>query len=378
MKRVICVLLLLASCARTIPPEVTRVESLIQAGDLAKAEEEIDRLPEKLAKKNNRLLYDLGEAYLRGYLKSTEQNLRFHSMGSFAAIKDEGYLDIFREGLKDGFYKVQATAGEAMGELRDDGYKETFYGLLEPTGNEEARYLAAAVLLKYGDLKGVPILLEILVKGDDLQDRQKSAQVLGQYGPRNEDILNVMKYVASRDSNFFVRIEALKAMGLQGEQKEALDGLTQLKSLGNPHVAIKAIGTLAYFGDVQAGQELLKFFDNKDSLLRLEALVAAGDLGFKESYPLLSDAMNGLDIPSRVAAISFLSRSGDPQYLPAMKKLFATEDRLLRINLLQAMAALGTEEDASFVEDLLPNTDPFVEIYAARALCSMYRQYKGR
>ena len=371
-----CVLLLLTSCHKTIPPEITNIESLLKAGDLTKAEEAYDRLPEKLAKKNRRLLYELGESYLKSSLNRSEPNLRFHAMASFSAIKDEKYLDLFRKGLKDDFYKVQATAGEAMGELQDDGYKETFYGFLEPTNKEEVRYLAAAVLLKYGDLKGLPVLLEILTKGSDIQYRQRSAQVMGQYGTKDEKSIGALKAASRTDPNFFVRIEALKALGLQGEQKEALDGLTQLKGVGNPHVEIKALGTLAYFGDVQAAQELLTFFNNKDTLLRMEALVTVGDLGFEESYPLLFDVMNNLDIPSKIKAAGLLSHTGDPRYLPAMKKIFAIEDRMLRISLLQDIVPLATEEDAPFIKDLLPNTDPFVEIYAARALCLIYQTYQ--
>lgn len=365
---------LLLSCNRPVPPEITQIENLIRDGKLVEAEDQFDRLPEKLRRKNEKPLFDLGLAYLTRHLKNPEQNLRYHAMVSYFDIKEKEHIPIFFAGLVDPFYKVQTTSAEALGELQDERYRDTLATLLE-SDKEEARFLAAAVFLKFGDLRGLPVLQEILLKGVDVQNRQKAAQVLGKWGPGKQELTEALKLSARMDPNYFVRIESYKALGLREGPKDALEGLATLRDTNNIYVHLRVLATLAFFGDVQATQELLGTLHAEDPLLRLEAVLTAGDLGFKETFPLLFNMMISEDIPSRMKAALLLGKAGETQDLPEMKRVFLEiNDRLLRINFLKAIADLGGKEEISFMKDLLPNDDPFVEIYAARGLCFIYNR----
>jgi HEAT repeat protein len=287
-------------------------------------------------------------------------NVRFFAFQELAILKDKRIEDFAIEALYDPSWRVQQIAATALGmlqseravgilikRLRDFYYKPEYSGSNEmkkldyynvprnivfalgkiegpaipelhkllKDDNEELRFLVAGVLGSKGENKAVPVLIEIVNKGEDVHGRSYAAQLLGDL--KDERAIPVL-VEALQDTN----TDKGGCVPNPLSTPLAYAAYMSLLEMGVKVRRIYRKDTIDLYQVVDgtvSDTVLLKALNSEDTQKRYEAALELGSMFYEGAVPVLIDMVtNAENYEDRLWAARHLGRIKNKRAIPAL------------------------------------------------------------
>jgi HEAT repeat protein len=150
------------------------------------------------------------------------------------------------------------------------------------------------------------------------------------------------------DSNLQIRSMAVFALGLKPDA-ESFDILIRLlKSDPDYGIRADAAGALGYLEDPRAFETLVRaFYEDTDWLVRFSAAVALGNLKDPRAHDVLMSALKSDAAVMQQAAIAAIGEIGDVEAVEEILKFAQSEDWLVRQRLAEALGNLPSSKTES-------------------------------
>lgn len=163
------------------------------------------------------------------------------------------------------------------------------------------------------------------------------------------------------DQNIQIRSMAVFAMGLKPDA-DTFETLVRLVETDPDYgIRADAAGALGYLEDPRAFETLVRaFYEDTDWLVRFSAAVSLGNLKNPKAHDVLIDALNSTEVVMQQAAIAAIGEIGDLTALDEILRFAQSEDWLVRQRLAEALGNLPTPKSESALRFLEKDAHPQV------------------
>lgn len=174
---------------------------------------------------------------------------------------------------------------------------------------------------------------------------------------------------AIHDQSLQIRSMAVFALGLKPDD-ESYEILVQLlKSDPDYGIRADAAGALGYLEDPRAFESLVRaFYEDTDWLVRFSAAVSLGNLKDPRAHDVLVQALHSDEVVMQQAAIAAIGEIGDISALEEILKFAQSDDWLVRQRLAEALGNLPTTKSESALRFLSKDPHPHVSKAAQLSL----------
>ncbi|NJN29274.1 MAG: HEAT repeat domain-containing protein [Synechococcales cyanobacterium RM1_1_8] len=211
-------------------------------------------------------------------------------------------------------------------------------------------------------------LAELSAKLESPNSRDRLLALVALKDAEASDALPLIKKVL-QDESIQVRGMAVFALGVkrQDENYELL--LQVLENDSDYSVRAAAAGAMGYLEDNRALEPLLRvFYEETDWLVRFSAAVALGNLKDSRARAALVQALQGEESVLHQAAIAALGEIGDLAALDDILRFADSDDWLVRQRLAEALGNLPSPKSHSALQYLSKDSHPQVSSTAVRSL----------
>ncbi|MFC6988589.1 HEAT repeat domain-containing protein [Haloplanus sp. GCM10025708] len=199
-------------------------------------------------------------------------------------------------------------------------------------------------------------LLDYLHGGETAAVRRRAAEVLGDLGVADQQIVEKLVRAAIDDDDEAVRGAAIDALDRLGE-----DAIEQLV------VSLSGQDADSGLGRVRA-RAFVKTLSADRPELRMASANALGRLGDEKALPALVGALTDSDPRVRARAARACGKLGDPRAVDALRERVDGDDRRVRRAAADALAAIGSKRALAALVDQVEDDSPEVRYVAASAL----------
>jgi HEAT repeat protein len=208
-----------------------------------------------------------------------------------------------------------------------------------------------------------------LLHSEDYGDRLKAVNQLRELDPA--DAFDLVQ-LAANDGNPRVRYAAVSQIATLGVQDlETSKSLLQRTLTNDPEPDVQAAAA-----DAIGGLQLRSIYSDladvyhasNEWLVKFSIVAALGELGEKDAFPLLQEALNSDNELIATAAIGALGELGDERALPLLLEYTSHPDWQVRHRLTQALAQFSTPEAMEALNGLSQDSSEIVAQAAAHHL----------
>ena len=269
-------------------------------------------------------------------LTSAHPEIRGRAAEVLGIIKDKNAVPVLLDALHGEFFTVRAKAALALGQIRD---VQAIPALTDALKDKEASVRAAASigLGKFSDPRTFEAISNVLLDDPQIEVRQAAAKALGETR-RTEAIPYLMD--ALQDSFWWFEREQqvndlLDAIASMGEAVVP----ELIEALRDPEGTVRRFAgqLLSRIPDERAIEPLtLSLYDTHPDVCKAsaEALASIGT----PALPVLLDALHHPEAWIRQQAAIGLTKSRDPQVVPALLNLINDENRDVRKQIVHSLA----------------------------------------
>ncbi|MCE5340833.1 MAG: hypothetical protein LLF92_06860 [Planctomycetaceae bacterium] len=274
-------------------------------------------------------------------MRSTDERIRSNAVEAVSASGDSKLVGEAAALLVDPSVIVKFSAAVVIGDMNQAQYKEK---LVELTKDKNLNVVLAGsyALCKMGDETYFKKITEIAENNKDQTVKANAAMLLGKLG-RKESLPILYGIKDSADSTNTAAFNATEAIARIGDEKIYKKIWAMLISVYADDRYMGAQAMTAFGGTRGAGA-LASLLDDDANEVRLTAAGQLGTLGDKSGSGTVKKYLSGpVPEPKEVAD---------------------------RCNVLAAIAIgqIGNEELASYLPKMLKNSNPFVQIAAAKSI----------
>ncbi len=293
-------------------------------------------------------------------LEDCDSRVRCWAAEKLADLADPLAVEPLLAALHDGDSAVRCQAARSLGRLADRRAVEPLIAALKDE-NTRVQNAAAWALGQVGDRRAVGPLIDVLAN-EASQAREMAAMSLGLLADRAavEPLLAVLQNGTDEQ---MLQCAAIVALG-QLADHQAIKPLAAALRTGGPWLRAEVARALGRMGSPEAGDLLLPLLGDSDVEVRLAAIEALGQLGYKKAVaPLiavLQDDRNAWYVRNMAAEV--LNRFG---YQPSTNR--EKVSYLLALGLADDIVQLGPGAVEPLV-DVLDDRDPYVRHLAAEIL----------
>ncbi|MGI0491296.1 HEAT repeat domain-containing protein [Alkalinema pantanalense CENA528] len=196
------------------------------------------------------------------------------------------------------------------------------------------------------------------LESPSVKDRKLALAALREVPP--EDAVPLIKKVI-HDENQQVRSMAVFSLGLKPTE-ECLSLLIEvLQTEPDYGVRADAAGALGYLEDVRAFEPLVRaFYEDTEWLVRFSAAVALGNLKDPRARDVLVQALSSPEVILHQAAIAALGEIQAIDAVDEILRFAQAKDWLVRQRLAEALGNLPTEKSLSALKYLAKDSSPHV------------------
>lgn len=171
------------------------------------------------------------------------------------------------------------------------------------------------------------------------------------------------------DESLQIRSMAIFALGVKPTD-ESYPILVQLLETEEDYgIRADAAGALGYLEDPRAFEPLTRaFYEDTDWLVQFSATVSLGNLKDLRAHEVLIQALNSGEIVLHQAAIGALGEIGDLEAIDDILRFAQAEDWIVRQRLAEALGNLPSEKSLSALRFLTKDSHPQVAQAAAFSL----------
>lgn len=304
---------------------------------------------------------------------------RTYAAKALGSIRDKRAFGVLIRGLGDNDYWVRSSAAGALGELGDDRATDSLVPLLKDQ-NSTVRFHAAFALGKIADHRAVPALIESMRHDKDQDVRRKVPWSLGQTKDQraigdlitalgDEDAVvrgnasdalaqigapSVGPLVRSLEStNSLVRLFAARALGNIGS-KDAVQPL--LARLNDPEFRVRkhVVEALGKISDPSSVGGITARLHDESAFVRQFATEALGKIRDPNSIaPLVSTALNDGEYNVRRMAAEALAAFESPAAGLQLVQALHSENVAARVNAAMAMGFMHNTQDVEALSKIL-------------------------
>jgi HEAT repeat protein len=204
------------------------------------------------------------------------------------------------------------------------------------------------------------------LESPDLKDRMLALAALRDVDA--VDAVPLIKKVLN-DSNLQLRSMAVFALGIKPTE-ECYPILVRLLETDPDYgIRADAAGALGYLEDARAFAPLLRaFYEDTDWLVRFSAAVALGNLKDPRARDALVSALDSDQAVLQQAAIAALGEIGAVDAVDQILRFAQSPDWLIRLRLAQALGQLPSAKSVSALKYLMKDNNPSIAEAANIAL----------
>ena len=304
---------------------------------------------------------------VRKALTTAHPEVRARAAQILGVIKDRSSIPALLDALRGEFYTVRVQAALALGQICDPQTISALTQALKDT-EPEVRAAACIALGKFADPRTFEAISNILLTDLQIDARQAAAQALGET-KRTEAIPYLME--ALHDSYWWYErdqaanhlLDAIAEMGTA-----VVPSLIEALSDNEGTVKKYAALLLARLPDQRALEPLsISLYDTHFDVCRAsaEALAAIG----APALPILLDALRHPEAWLRQQAVIGLTKSRDPQVVPALLNMMNDENRDVRKQIIHSLGELRDPRALSPLREIASSrTDKEMAALARQAL----------
>lgn len=253
---------------------------------------------------------------------SSQEDVRFRSLGELAATKEPRSSQYLLQALKDENWLIRGRAAQLFPQVTEEKREEFFQKLLLLV-KDTNWYVRQSVAIGIGAFLEKP----------SLQTKE--------YTKRSLPLLDILR----SDTEFGVRAQASRAIAASRDE-EAMLTLGSLLEDQNEHVQWTAAMALADFGTPQT-KLFLKEVNKKLSPKTSRPIsVALYRMGEKEAFDDLVAAISESNSFLKTRLILLLCKSQDARSAKPLGKLLLTADKEIKQEIVDALVGLKTAEAA--------------------------------
>lgn len=177
------------------------------------------------------------------------------------------------------------------------------------------------------------------------------------------------------DESLQIRSMAIFALGVKPTD-ESYPLLVQLLETEEDYgIRADAAGALGYLEDPRAFEPLARaFYEDTDWLVQFSAAVSLGNLKDRRAHEILIQALNSEEIVLHQAAIAAIGEIGDLEAIDDILRFAQSKDWLVRQRLSEALGNLPSEKSLSALGFLTKDSHPQVAQAAAISLKRLGKQ----
>ncbi|NJL45369.1 MAG: HEAT repeat domain-containing protein [Leptolyngbyaceae cyanobacterium SM2_3_12] len=178
------------------------------------------------------------------------------------------------------------------------------------------------------------------LKSEDSKDRMLALASLrhvpaAQAAPLIKQVIN--------DKNLQIRSMAVFALGLKPDEESFEILIELLKSDADYGIRADAAGALGYLEDPRAFETLVRaFYEDTNWLVRFSAAVSLGNLKDPRAHDVLMQALQSDEVVMQQAAIAAVGEIGDLDAVDEILKFAQSPDWLVRQRLAESLGHLPT------------------------------------
>lgn len=297
--------------------------------------------------------------------------LKFGRVSEYNKEQESELEALLIEALGDKHEQVRSVMAEILGLRRSTAAGPALTEALTDS-SALVRQAAALAFSRIGLDKNLAAVMPLIASLKDVDPEVRLAAVQSLAGANREASRVVLSLAESlREKRVDIRRQALRSLAQLGEAaRSVVSDIIPLLSDDAPRVREAAAYALSATRSNSALPYLTAaLLDNDDDV----AVAAARSLarfgpGGQESVPQLITALNHPDRLVRKEAANALRRINSAVAVSELRRLFQSEppaDRKLRIHAVEALAAIGPEEAATLLSEILGQTDPVLRHRAA-------------
>ncbi len=208
-----------------------------------------------------------------------------------------------------------------------------------------------------------PATVAARAKGSDPAERARALELLGRLGGRNSADLLIETVRNEKDPH--LRSKASSSLGMLRDRR-GVDSLITAAAAPEAEVRVAAVTALARIGDHAASDALFAAARDADDRVRGAAVQALETLGI--SVQRVTPDLSSGNWQVRAAAITTLSRLGDPRAVPLLIASLKDKEPRVRVEGIRSLSAIGDKRAVDPLIGALGDTSSDVRFQAAAAL----------
>jgi HEAT repeat protein len=220
--------------------------------------------------------------------------------------------------------KLRMRAIRALGNTNDERALDVLRDIaMGPTYEDESPTDSAIhALVEHDSPRAVTILGEVAMRGQNLRARTHAVELMARR--RGEPVVDELLRLYDAVPEIQVKKYILAALGNRKDPRALAKLVEVARSASDVQLRAQAIRSIPNRGDDQDLDVLLSLYDSeRDNDLKNNLLAAVGQYQNQRAYRKLEQVVrnNSEPIERRKSAISFLSRSKDPQVLKFLEDM---------------------------------------------------------
>jgi HEAT repeat protein len=256
------------------------------------------------------------------YLKDRDLNVRIEAVKVLAEIGGPKTVDPLVAALSDNDPEIQIRATDGLVNVYLPGYSKTgVAGTLQRAGN--------AIRARFGDT---------------------NEQVIDEFVQVKPEVIQSLGRLAAGGSSLESRANAARALGiLRGAA--ALPQLIEAVHSKDTAVMFEALIAIQKIRDPSAGPLIAFRLKDLDEKVQVAAIETTGILRNREAAPQVRDVLEHAKTPKvRRAALTALSRLGDPNDHPTFLRYLSDKDEAMRAAACEGLARLANPVDRATLD----------------------------
>lgn len=281
----------------------------------------------------------IGDKKIISSLKNmiTDHNLaiRRRVVDLLSAISDDNMITTLAQILKDEDVQIRLVATQALAKIGGPIAASSLVIAIKDS-SATVRENAVKALGDIGNLSFVPILLNILTSQDQDEVRKCAVEALGKLGD-STGIKQMVRMLKNEDESIDVRSAIANTIGKLGCHTELPVLVSLLKSNSSilrMNGAI-AIGKLKDSTPASTLRYILEI--DTDAHVRGASAWALGEIGDKNSLPILHKSLLDKNSNVRASAAEAIGKIGDKASIDELEKIADDRDDFVRSRVLQAI-----------------------------------------
>ncbi len=284
-----------------------------------------------------RKMGSVGISYLIRALGDSNKNIAYFAASALGDVHDEEVIRPLVRALGDEYWPVRRNAADSLRRLARFAISTLINHINDE--NTDIQYWVMRILKDVGSQHLEEIITK-LKKGND-EERLFAAKAIGAIkDPRAVEPL----IAALTDGHDWVRLYAAIALGEIGDRR----ALTHLISiLGEPGFKTSPAIYKIFdrFGEAAVPELISVADEDKNIRRRCAAMAILGHLKSETAFDKLMAGLKSQDQDIRAACVEAVANYGSrPEVLPALEQVLKNTSTKLRGRVIQALAAIGTED----------------------------------